>query len=64
MLFHMWSALHYFMIFGPFVFAFILWKIFKDKEYSSKRKMGLILSWAAVITLIIRNIDVFWLVAQ
>lgn len=59
MLFHMWSFLHYFMMIGPFVFAFILWKVFKNKEYDTKRKVGLILSWAAVITLIIRNIDVF-----
>lgn len=59
MKFHLWSFLHYFMIVSPVFIAYFLFFFTKTKSYETKRKIGIGMSWIAVIILIARNIDLF-----
>ncbi len=59
MTFQMWSWFHYLFIASPFIFAVILFFVFKKKTYEEKRKIGVILSIIAIIILILRNIEIY-----
>lgn len=59
MSFQMWSFFHYFFIVSPFLFAVILFFVFKRKSYEEKRKIGVILSIIAIIVLVLRNIEIY-----
>lgn len=59
MKFHLWSFLHFYMIIAPFIIAYILYKLYKDKSNSEKRKLGLILSVFSILLLLFRNIELF-----
>lgn len=59
MTFQMWSFFHYFFIASPFIFAIILYFVFKNKSYEEKRKIGVILSIIAIIILVLRNIEIY-----
>ncbi len=59
MTFHLWSFLHFFMMISPFIIAYILYFIYKNKSEPEKRKVGIILSVIAVLLLVLRNIELF-----
>lgn len=59
MTFQMWSWFHYLFIASPFIFAILLFFVFKKKTYEEKRKIGVILSIIAIIILILRNIEIY-----
>lgn len=59
MKFYMWSWLHYFMMISPFVFAYILHRLSKNKSQEQKRKIGIALSILAVLILFSRNMEIF-----
>lgn len=59
MTFTLWSPLHYFMMIGPFVITFIMNFILKNKNYQTKRMVGIYLSILAILLLFARNIEIF-----
>ncbi|MDD3477402.1 MAG: YwaF family protein [Candidatus Izemoplasmatales bacterium] len=60
MTFTMWSFGHFIFILSPLVFAFILIYLTKNKTQEEKRKIGLWLSWLAILILVMRNIEIFY----
>src|SRR5690554_1198549 len=56
MTFDMWSNLHYFMIFFPFILVLILFYIFRNKSEKTKQLVAIILSIFMVLILIARSI--------
>lgn len=54
--FTMWSSLHYFMIFFPFIFTIILLYLVRNKSEKTKQNVAIILSITMVIILIARSI--------
>ncbi|HEY8365141.1 MAG TPA: hypothetical protein VIK84_06175 [Haloplasmataceae bacterium] len=54
--FTMWSTLHYFMMFSPFIIALILYILFRHKSDKTKQIVAIILSVLMVIILLMRSI--------
>lgn len=57
MTFTMWSALHYFMMIMPVVFAVVLFLVSKNKTKEQKLKLGTILSAVMIVMLVLRNVE-------
>ena len=59
MQFEMWSAFHFFMMIFPFVFGVVLYKITRDKEFTVKRKVALVMGIMLIFILASRQIYIF-----
>lgn len=59
MQFEMWSAFHFFMMIFPFVLGFVLYKITRDKEFTVKRKVALVMGIMLIFILASRQIYIF-----
>src|SRR5690554_5178814 len=57
--FKMWSLFHYFMITFPFILAFLLYFLAKDKSEKDKRNVGIALSIIMIAILIMRNVFIW-----
>src|SRR5690554_6860387 len=57
--FKMWSLFHYFMITFPFILAFLLYFLAKDKSEKDKRNVGIALSIIMIAILIMRNVYIW-----
>ena len=59
MTFTMWSFGHIVFMLSPIVLTIILNYFTKGKDQEKKRKIGLYLSWFAVLVLLLRNIEIW-----
>lgn len=59
MKFAMWSVFHIIMIIMPIVFTVIMYLSTKKSTYKQKRIIGIVLSIAAIVILLLRNIEIF-----
>lgn len=59
MKFEMWSASHYLFILSPFIVAFVLWLVLKNKSTRTKEIVGVVLGVLSLLVLVVRNVDIY-----